>query len=374
MKMKAAVIRQMGVPQPYADSKPMTIEEVELDKPGEREVLVQIKAASLCHSDLSSVNGDRPRPMPMVLGHEASGVVQEIGPGVNDLKAGDHVALVFAPSCGQCISCIDGHPGRCEPGQQANGAGKLLNGGMRLHQHGKDVYHHVGVSAFAQYCVANRGSMVKIDKELPFDEAALFGCAVLTGVGAVFNTAQVFPGAKVAVLGLGGVGLNSLLGAIVAGAQQIVAIDLHDDKLALAKQLGATDTVNAKAPDAIQQVKDLTGGGVHFAFEMAGSVQAMELAYRITRRGGTTVSAGLPHPDHRWPLQPVNMVAEERTIKGSYMGSCVPTRDIPRFIDLYRRGMLPVNKLMSDHIKLEEINVGFDRLASGHTVRQIIMM
>jgi len=374
MKMKAAVIRQMGLPQPYADSKPMTIEEVELDKPGEREVLVQIKAASLCHSDLSSVNGDRPRPMPMVLGHEASGVVQEIGPGVNDLKAGDHVALVFAPSCGQCISCIDGHPGRCEPGQQANGAGKLLNGGMRLHQHGKDVYHHVGVSAFAQYCVANRGSMVKIDKELPFDEAALFGCAVLTGVGAVFNTAQVFPGAKVAVLGLGGVGLNSLLGAIVAGAQQIVAIDLHDDKLALAKQLGATDTVNAKAPDAIQQVKDLTGGGVHFAFEMAGSVQAMELAYRITRRGGTTVSAGLPHPDHRWPLQHVNMVAEERTIKGSYMGSCVPTRDIPRFIDLYRRGMLPVNKLMSDHIKLEEINVGFDRLASGHTVRQIIMM
>lgn len=374
MKMKAAVIREMGLPQPYADSKPMHIEEVELDKPGEREVLVQIKAASLCHSDLSTVNGDRPRPLPMVLGHEASGVVQEIGPGVNDLNVGDHVALVFAPSCGQCMSCIEGHPGRCEPGQQANGAGKLLNAGMRLHQHGKDVYHHVGVSAFAEYCVVNRGSVVRIDKDLPFDEAALFGCAVLTGVGAVFNTAQVFPGAKVAVLGLGGVGLNSLLGAIVAGAQQIIAIDLHDDKLTLAKQLGATDTVNAKAPDAIQQVKDLTGGGVHFAFEMAGSVQAMELAYRITRRGGTTVSAGLPHPDHRWPLQHVNMVAEERTIKGSYVGSCVPTRDVPRYIDLYRRGMLPVNKLMSDHIKLEEINVGFDRLASGHTVRQIIMM
>jgi alcohol dehydrogenase len=374
MKIRAAVIRQMGLPQPYADSKPMQIEEVDLDKPGEREVLVQVKAASLCHSDLSTVNADRPRPMPMVLGHEASGIVQEIGHGVNDLQIGDHVALVFAPSCGQCMACIEGHPGRCEPGQQANGAGKLLNAGMRLHQHGKDVFHHVGVSAFAEYCVVNRGSLVKIDKELPFDEAALFGCAVLTGVGAVFNTAQVFPGAKVAVLGLGGVGLNSLLGSIVAGAQQIVAIDLHDDKLVLAKQLGATHTVNARAPDAIQQVKDMTGGGVHFAFEMAGSVQAMELAYRITRRGGTTVSAGLPHPDHRWPLQHVNMVAEERTIKGSYMGSCVPTRDVPRYIDLYRRGMLPVNKLMSDHIKLEEINVGFDRLASGHTVRQIIMM
>jgi alcohol dehydrogenase len=223
-------------------------------------------------------------------------------------------------------------------------------------------------------CVVNRGSVVKIDSSLPFDEAALFGCAVLTGVGAVFNTAQVFPGSKVAVLGLGGVGLNSLLGAIVAGAQQIVALDLHDDKLKLAKELGATDTVNAKDPDAIQKVKDLTGGGVHFALEMAGSVQAMELAYRITRRGGTTVSAGLPHPDHRWPLQHVNMVAEERTIKGSYVGSCVPSRDIPRYIELYRRGMLPVNKLMSDHIKLEDINTGFDRLASGHTVRQIIMM
>jgi len=245
---------------------------------------------------------------------------------------------------------------------------------MRLNQKGKPVYHHVGVSAFAEYCVVNRGSLVRIDSALPFDEAALFGCAVLTGVGAVFNTAQVFPGAKVAVLGLGGVGLNSLLGAIVAGAQQIVALDLHDDKLELARKLGATDTVNARDPDAIQKVKDLTGGGVHFALEMAGSVQAMELAYRITRRGGTTVSAGLPHPDHRWPLQHVNMVAEERTIKGSYVGSCVPTRDIPRYIDLYRRGMLPVNKLMSDHIKLEDINTGFDRLASGHTVRQIIMM
>jgi alcohol dehydrogenase len=374
MKMKAAVIRQMGLPQPYAESKPMVIEEVELDAPGEREVLVQVKAASLCHSDLSTVNADRPRQMPMVLGHEASGVVVECGPGISDLKAGDHVALVFAPSCGVCLSCIEGHPGRCEPGQQSNGAGKLLGGHMRLHQHGKDMFHHVGVSAFAEYCVVNRGSLVKIDRELPFDEAALFGCAVLTGVGAVFNTAQVFPGARVAVLGLGGVGLNSLLGAMVAGANQVIAIDLHDDKLKMARDLGATDTVNARDPDAIQKVKDLTSGGVDFAFEMAGSVQAMELAYRITRRGGTTVSAGLPHPDHRWPLQHVNMVAEERTIKGSYVGSCVPTRDLPRYIALYRQGKLPVNKLMSDHIRLDEINLGFDRLASGHTVRQIIMM
>ena len=374
MRIKAAVIREMGMAPPYANSKPMKIEEVDLAPPGEREVLVQIKAASLCHSDLSTVNGDRPRQTPMVLGHEAAGVIVECGPGVNDVKAGDHVALVFAPSCGECIACKEGHPGRCEPGQQSNADGTLLGGAMRLSQNGKPVYHHVGVSAFAEYCVVNRGSLVKIDDQPPFDEAALFGCAVLTGVGAALNTAQVFPGATVAVVGLGGVGLNALLGALVGGASQVVAIDVHDDKLELAKQLGASDVVNAKDEDAIQQVKDLTNGGVDFGFEMAGSVQAMELAYRITRRGGTTVTAGLPHPEARWPLQHVNLTAEERTVKGSYVGSCVPTRDVPRYIDLYRKGMLPVNKLMSDHISLDQINEGFDRLASGHTVRQIITM
>lgn len=374
MKIKAAVIREMGLPQPYAQSKPLRIEEVELAPPGEREVLVRVRAAGLCHSDLSTINGNRPRPMPMVLGHEAAGEVVECGPGVNDLKAGDHVVMVFAPSCGECIACKEGHPGRCEPGQLSNGAGKLLGDTLRLRQNGAPVYHHVGVSAFAEYAVVNRGSLVRIDSELPWDEAALFGCAVLTGVGAALNTAQVFPGARVAVVGLGGVGLNALLGAQVAGASQIIAMDVHDDKLELAKQLGATDVVNAKDADAIAKVKDLTRGGVDFGFEMAGSVQAMELAYRVTRRGGTTVTAGLPHPDARWALQQVNLTAEERTVKGSYVGSCVPPRDMPRYIDLYRKGKLPVNKLMSSHITLEQINEGFDNLASGHTVRQIITL
>jgi len=374
MKFKAAVLRQSGLPQPYAQSKPLSIEQVELAPPGEREVLVRVKAAGLCHSDLSTINGDRPRQTPMVLGHEAAGEIVECGPGVHDLSPGDHVVMVFAPSCGECIACQEGHPGRCEPGQKANGAGTLLGGGIRLSLGGKPVYHHTGVSAFAEYAVINRGSLVKIDSTLPFDEAALFGCAVLTGVGAALNTAQVFPGARVGVVGLGGVGLNALFGAKVAGASIIVAIDVHDDKLALAKRLGATDTVNARDADAIQKVKDLTNGGVDFGFEMAGSVQAMELAYRITRRGGTTVTAGLPHPDARWPLQHVNLTAEERTVKGSYVGSCVPPRDMPRYIDLYRRGMLPVNTLMSDHIELEQINEGFDNLAAGHTVRQIVML
>ena len=374
MKIRAAVIREMGLPQPYAESRPMSIEEFDLAPPGQREVLVQVKAASLCHSDLSTVNADRPRQMPMVLGHEAAGIVLELGPGVDDLEIGDHVVMVFAPSCGECVACKEGRPGQCEPGQKSNGAGTLLGGGMRLSQNGEPVYHHVGVSAFATHCVVNRGSLVKIDKQLPFDEAAMFGCAVLTGVGAALNTAQVFAGAKVAVVGLGGVGLNALLGAQVAGASQVVAIDIHDDKLELAKQLGATDVINAKDPDAVAKVKAMTAGGVDFGLEMAGSVQAMELAYRVTRRGGTTVTAGLPHPDARWALQHVNLTAEERTVKGSYVGSCVPPRDMPRYIDLYRRGKLPVNKLMSDHITLDQINEGFDRLASGHTVRQIIVM
>ena len=325
MKMKAAVIRKMGAPQPYAESKPLKIEEVEIASPQKRELLVQIKAASLCHSDLSSINGNRPRPTPMILGHEAAGIVVECGSGVTDIEAGDHVALIFAPSCGECNSCKEGRPGQCEPGQQSNGAGTLLGGGIRLSQNGEPVYHHVGVSAFAEYCVVNRGSAVKIDKSLPFDEAALFGCAVLTGVGAALNTAGVFPGATVGVVGLGGVGLNALLGAKVAGASQIIAIDVHDDKLDIAKRLGATATVNAKDDKAIEKVKELTQGGVDFGFEMAGSVQAMELAYRITRRGGTTVTAGLPHPEARWELQHVNLTAEERTVKGSPLEMCLAT-------------------------------------------------
>ena len=374
MKIKAAVIRNIGLPQPYAQSRPLNIEEVDLAPPGEHELLVQIKAAGLCHSDLSSINGDRPRQTPMVLGHEAAGVVAEVGKGITDLKVDDHVVMIFVPSCGECMPCKEGFPARCEPGQQTNGAGTLLGGAIRLSQNGQPVYHHVGVSAFAEYAVVNRGSVVKVDTTLPFDEAAMFGCAVLTGVGAALNTAKVFAGATVAVVGLGGVGLNALLGAAAAGASQLIAIDVHDDKLALAQQLGATAVVNAKDADLVQKVKDMPNGGVDFGFEMAGSVQAMETAYRVTRRGGTTVTAGLPHPDARWALQHVNLTAEERTIKGSYLGSCVPPRDLPRYVEMYRRGHLPVNKLMSAHLALDQINQGFDALASGHTVRQMIMI
>ena len=373
MKTKAAVLHEVGRPRPYAETRPLLVETLELDPPGEGEVLVRIAAAGLCHSDLSVVNGDRPRPVPMALGHEAAGEVAEVGPGVDDLLPGDHVVMIFVPSCGHCLPCTEGRPALCEPGARSNGAGTLLSGARRIHLEGREVHHHMGVSAFAQYAVCSRHSLVKIDNDLPLEEAALFGCAVLTGVGAVVNTARVAPGSSVAIAGLGGVGLNALLGARLAGAERIVAVDILDDKLALARQLGATDTFNAAEEGAVEAIRAATGGGVDYAFEMAGSVKAMDLCYRVTRRGGTTVTAGLPHPDHCFEVQHVSLVAEERTVKGSYIGSCVPLRDVPRYIALYRQGRLPVDRLMSARLTLEQINEGFDRLAEGHTVRQIIL-
>ena len=373
MKIRAAVLSQMGTPPPYAKSRPLTIEELDLAPPGPGEVLVKIAAAGLCHSDLSVINGDRPRPMPMVLGHEAAGIVEEPGEGVTDLVRGDHVVLVFVPSCGHCLPCSEGRPALCEPGAAANGAGTLLGGARRLSRNGTPINHLLGCSSFAEYATVSRRSLVKVDPELPLAEAALFGCAILTGVGAVVNTAQVRAGATTAVIGLGGVGLASVLGAHASGARTIVAVDLSDDKLALAKSLGATHTVNATAPDAVERIRELTKGGVEYAFELAGSVRAFETAYKITRRGGMTVTAGLPPPTATMPLSPLSLVAEERTVKGSYIGTCVPSRDIPRFVDLYRQDRLRVKRLMTGTLKLDEINEGFDLLHEGKAVRQVIL-
>jgi alcohol dehydrogenase len=373
MKVRAAILNSIGVEAPYAQSRPLTIEDVELDPPGEGEVLVRIGAAGLCHSDLSVINGDRPRPTPMALGHEAAGVVEKTGPGVHDLAPGDHVIMVFVPSCGHCLPCAEGRPALCEPGAVANTAGTLLSGERRIHRGAADVHHHLGVSAFAEYAVVSRRSLVKIDPSLPLDEAALFGCAVLTGVGAVVNTAQMRAGMTAAIIGLGGVGLAALLGAIAAGASRIIAIDLAEDKLEFAKSLGATDAFNAGQPDCVEAVRAATNGGVDFAFEFAGSVKALELAYKITRRGGTTVTAGLPPPTAVFPLSAVNLVAEERSIKGSYIGTCVPMRDLPRYIALYQQGRLPVDRLLTDRLKLDDINLGFDRLARGEAIRQVVV-
>jgi alcohol dehydrogenase len=373
LKIRAAVLNAMGAALPYAKSKPLSIQEVELEGPGQGEILVRMGAAGLCHSDLSVINGDRPRPTPMALGHEAAGVVEALGPGVDDLKKGDHVVLVFVPSCGHCNPCAEGRPALCEPGAAANTAGTLLSGARRLFSNdGKPVFHHMGCSAFAEAAVVSRRSAVKVNSDLPLDEAALFGCAILTGVGAVVNTAQVRAGSSVAVVGLGGVGLASVLGSVASGARHTVAVDLSEDKLALARSLGATHTFNAGDPELVEKVKKATNGGVDCAIEMAGSTRAFETAYRITRRGGTTVTAGLPPPSATWAMPSTNLVAEERTIKGSYIGTCVPSRDLPRYIDLYMQGRLPVDKLMSGRLKLEQINEGFDLLHEGKAVRQVV--
>ena len=374
MKTRAAVLTRTGAPAPYAQSKPLEIWEVDLEPPGPGEVLVRVAAAGVCHSDLSIINGDRPRNTPIVLGHEASGVIEALGEGVTDLEVGDHVVMLFVPGCGNCAPCAEGRPVLCEPAGQAGIAGTLLSGARRLSRNGESISHFVGVSAFAEHAVLSRRGVQKIDKRIPLDVAALFGCAVMTGVGAVANTARVQPGQTVAVVGLGGVGLSCVMGAAAAGAARVIAVDLNADKLALASRFGATDTVNAGDADAMEQVRKLTNGGVDHAFEMVGSAKALELAYRITRRGGSTVTAGLPANAQTLNLPVWHLVAEERTLKGSYMGSCIPRRDVARYIALYEAGRLPVDQLVTGYLTLDQINEGFDRLARGEAIRQIIRM
>ena len=368
MKIRAAVLDKSQQPQPYAKTRPISVETVELDSPGPGEVLVKIAAAGLCPSDLSVINGDRPRVMPMVLGHEASGIVEELGAGV-PICTRRACRLSLCPVA--AIAWSEGRPALCEPGAAANGAGIMASGDCTVPTESPN--HQVGVSCFAEYAVVMRGSLVRIDPELPLDIAALFGCAVLTGVGAAINAARLRLGSTAAVIGLGGVGLSAVLGAMAAGARQVVAIDVLDGKLELARSLGATQAFRADDPDLLAQVKAVTGGGVDVAIEAAGCVAALDIAYRITRRGGTTVTCGLPPPAHTFNVPAVNLVAEERTLKGSYLGSSVPARDIPHYIALYRAGRLPVDKLVTHRLGLDEINLGFDRLASGEAVRQVIV-
>ncbi|MCR9229520.1 MAG: zinc-dependent alcohol dehydrogenase family protein [bacterium] len=372
MHTRAAVLYEMEKPTPYAESKPLVIEELQLDAPGPGEVLVELAGAGLCHSDLSTIDGSRPRVMPMVMGHEASGIVREVGPGVHDLQPDDHVVFSFVPLCGHCIPCATGRPALCEPGAKANTAGTLLSGHRPFRNAaGEEIYHHLGVAAFSEYTVVAQESLIKIDSQLPLSTAALFGCAVMTGVGAVVNTAKVEPGSSVAVFGLGGVGLSTIMGARAAGAESIFAVDLLPEKLELAAQVGATHLINAGEEDPVMLLKDLMQG-VDYTFESVGNEQVLQQAYAATKRGGTTVTIGLPHPAKMFSIPAVSLVAEERTIKGSYMGSAVPRRDLPRFIAMYQAGLLPVDKLLSRTIQLDEINSAFDDLATGAAVRQVI--
>ncbi|MFN8151491.1 MAG: zinc-dependent alcohol dehydrogenase family protein [Solirubrobacterales bacterium] len=376
MRIRTAVLREMGAERPYAESRPLSVEEVELDPPGPGELLVRVRAAGLCHSDLSVINGSRPRVMPMALGHEAAGEVVEVGPRPSSFNPGDHVVLAFVPACGECEPCRAGRAALCEPGAAANHAGTLLSGERRLHLEGGDgddtLNHHLGVSAFSDHIVVSEHSAVKVDPELPFELAALFGCAVLTGVGAAVNAARVEPGQSVVVFGLGGVGLSALLGAVLRDAGTLIAVDVVPEKLDLARELGASHAV-AAGPEAVAQIRDITEGGADHAIETVGSARVLHDAYAATRRGGSTTTVGLPDPSQMLEIPAVSLVAEERTLRGSYLGSSVPARDLPKFIELHREGRLPVERLLTHRLSLDEINEGFDRLASGEAVRQAVI-
>ena len=373
MKMKAAILRSTSAQRPFSVSKPLSIEEVELDPPKRGEVLIKVKAVGLCHSDLVAITGERAKPMPIVIGHEAAGIVEEIGQDVQGFAVGDHVVPSYVASCGRCEMCSVGRPALCEPATIANANAVLKDGTMRLRQGSTRIHHHSGVAGFAEYSVIPEEALVKIDKSVPFEHAALFGCGVVTGVGSVINTAQAKPGQFIAVVGLGGVGLSAVLAALAIGSGKVLALDLSEEKLAFARELGVHHALNAGDADVQAQISALTGGGVHIAIETAGSNRALQMAYDITRRGGTTVTAGMPGPEAEITLSHLKIAAEERSIKGSYMGSCVAKRDIPRYLNMFQNGSLPVDKLMSRLIGFDDLNAAMDRLADAKTVREVLI-
>ena len=368
---RGAVLRERGLPRPYVDSQPLQVVELELPDPGPGEVLVEVGAASLCRSDLSVVTGARVWPLPMVIGHEAAGKVAAIGPGVESVAPGDDVVLVYLPQCGKCTRCRDGEPWLCDVGGAANGKGELLTGGTRLTHGGEKLHHHMGVAAFAEYSLVSEASAVKVPSGLAARDTCVFGCAVLCGGGTSLNTAGVGEHDSVAVVGLGAVGLSAILGAKAAGASQIVALDLLAAKLAPASSLGATDVLVADG-DAPTRVTEQTEGGVDHAIEASGSLEGFELAMRLVRRGGTVTTLGLPGPGVSHDLDLAPLVVSGVTIQGSYLGSCVTRRDVPRFIELYREGRFPADALVSHRIELDDINIALDRLADGEALRQVI--
>ncbi|MFB7496429.1 zinc-binding dehydrogenase [Streptomyces sp. NPDC056161] len=371
MKTRAVVLRGVSTARPYSETRPVEVEELELGSPREGEVLVRIAAASLCHSDLSVVNGDRVRPLPMALGHEAVGVVQDTRPGVSRVRPGDHVALVSVPSCGFCADCAAGRPALCARAAAANGSGALLHGSSLLTDaSGAPVHHQLGVSAFSEHAVVAQESVVPIPEDIPFTVASMFGCAVLTGAGAVINTAALRPGQSTVVYGLGGVGLSAVLGARAAGAYPVIAVDPVPEKRELALHLGAT---HACAPgEAVAAVHDLTCGGAELAVEAVGSPKVMAECLRAVARGGTAVSVGLPAPDRVLEVPALTFAGEGKSLLGSYMGDAVPRRDLPRFLDLWRAGRLPVERMHTGTLPLTSINTALEELASGRAIRQVI--
>ena len=370
MKIRGAVLEEIGRAKPYADSAPITISEIELDPPGPGEILVRIEAAGLCHSDLSVIDGNRVRPVPMLLGHESAGIVEQLGEGVDDVNVGDRVVMCFLPRCEECANCAEDGRLPCTPGSAANNAGVLLGDRKLLHRQTEDgseeIYHHLGVSGFATYAVVNRASAVPVGNDVPADIAAVLGCAVLTGGGAVLNAAAPKDGDSIMIVGLGGVGMAALLTAISLGKGDVIAVDALDSKLELARDWGAT------AAYTPQEVAEQGIKATHVV-ECAGHPRAFETAFKATAVGGRTVTVGLPAPTALSEISPLTITAEARTIIGSYLGSAVPARDIPKYAQMWRDGTLPVEKLISSRITLDEINGAMDQLAAGQAIRQVIV-
>ncbi len=357
--MKAAVLHRAN--------EPLTIEEVSLAKPGPREVLIRTVAAGICHSDLHFADGAYPHPMPCVLGHEAAGIVEAVGEDVTYVKPGDPVVTCLSVFCGYCEQCLTGHPSLCQTAEI-----KLPPGvSQRLSWKGGLMHQFLNLSSYAEQMLVHEHALAKIRPDMPLDRAALIGCGVLTGVGAVFHTAKVEPGTSVAVIGCGGVGLACVNGAALAGAGRIIAVDTVPAKLELAKKLGATDTIDAKAGDPAKQVMALTSGGVHYSFECLGAKATAEQAFRMLAPGGTATIVGMIPVGTKIELHGPDFL-RERKIQGSLMGSNRFRVDMPRLIEFYLQGKLQLDHLISGKLALEQINQGFDALRAGTAVRNVI--
>jgi S-(hydroxymethyl)glutathione dehydrogenase / alcohol dehydrogenase len=358
--MKAAVLREVN--------KPLSIEEISHGKPGPREVLVRTVAAGVCHSDLHFQNGAYPYPLPAVLGHESAGIVEAVGADVTYVKPGDHVITCLSAFCGHCEDCLTGHMSLCQEPELQRGADQP----PRLSAGGNPLFQFLNLSSFAERMLVHEHTLAKIRPDMPLDRAALIGCGVTTGVGAVIHTAKVPPGATVAVIGCGGVGLSCINGAAIAGAGRIIAIDAVNSKLDLARKFGATDVINAKEKDAVGEVMAMTSGGVHYSFEAIGLKVTTEQAFKMLRRGGTATIIG---------MIPVGTMIEihgpeflmERKIQGSNMGSNRFRVDMPRFVDFYLQGKLHLDDMISRRIKLKDINDAFKALETGEVARSVIM-
>lgn len=357
--MKAAVLRET--------KKPLQIEDVQISKPGPREVLVRTVAAGICHSDLHIADGLYPQALPCVLGHESAGIVEAVGSDVRYVQPGDHVITCLSVFCGQCEHCLTGHMSRCvsqETQRDKSDAPRLSKDGSMMHQ-------FINMSSYAEMMLVHEHAIVKVRKDMPLDRAALIGCGVMTGVGAVFHTAKVEPGSTVAVIGCGGIGLSAINGAALAGAGRIIAIDVVGSKLNLAKEFGATDVINGKDGDVVKMVREMTGGGVHYSFEAIGLKQTAEQAFKMVRSGGTATIIGMIPVGTKIEIHGAELL-QEKKLQGSMMGSNRFRVDMPRLVDFYMAGKLKLDQMISSTIALKDINEGFETLRKGEVARQVI--